>query len=723
MRTNRRTGTTLIEILVVIVVFLVGILAIVQVFPPGLNVLRTTRNNTIASQLGVAEMARIQGQAGQIAEMIVPVSYQWTGSGVRVTIDTNRLTNELMAAKDPDPQPGRLRWRPATGQYEIFTNGQFIGPWAHVSGSNLFNRVIGESKPVPGPRRIPGLPVGQDFGGVFNLTFAPAYYFPTPAGIGEDGVVQAYGNDMARRYGDRNYNFPNPNGRFREGEFFYVAAEDTDANNFTNEDQVWIAPNKLRKYRIAFSFAYNNSGRTDQYDVIVQANLDPVTPPSYARIVGNYWVISLPQLVSLPDIYGNPSQFTQANYRYAEPDSVRIQRLFQEIPATQAFDLNDPFQYKVIGTGVDGATGQGVCMGTLLFNPSGFGFRVRSNAGPNEVLLARVDYTVFDWRLIKDDFRVPTPELVAGNLLPKEVKLALNGLKAINSLGPDNRPFLGLGLKTPVLGTLTTKQTDDVVMQDLDTGGVILGNQQNDPNLPGYPQYPLSAWSVDKSAGHVTFHDVDQNPNNGLSAWMCFPTGDPNNPWTPRQLVNDVANRSVRVIYMGKSEWSVQPFKAARTYRVSGFIGANGMGPGECFVGGTLDSGGNAVGQPHRLYFAPYERGQKVLVGEIWKSINGNPPDALYDQEFQIVGIERVNGRDLAFAELWDKAPGALFDWSQGYAARRVRGASLKVRVMWNPASFYLEQNDDVKNYSELELWMRNWRRTENESLQVGGRN
>lgn len=717
MRTNRRSGTTLIEILVVIVVFLVGILAIVQVFPPGLNVLRTTRNNTIASQLGSAEMGRIQGESGQTAEMIVPVQYQWTSNGVRITIDTNRLTNDLMPAKDPGPLPGRI-----SRSGDVLVGANSLGNWSRVSGANLFNRVIGESKPVPAPQKVPGLPPGQNFGGIFNMTFAPAYYFPDSSGlIGEDGVVQVYGNDMAKRYGDRNYNIPNPDGRFREGEYYFVAAEDTDANYFTNEDQIWVAPNKFRKYRIALSFAYNNSGRTDQFDVIVQANLDPANPPSFAMMVGNYWVISLPQIISLPDIYGNASQFTQANYLYAEPDSVRMQRIYQEVPAAQSFDANDPFEYKVIG---HGNANDGYCLGTILFNPAGFDYRVRSSTGNNEILLARVDYTVLDWRLLKDDFRVPKPESVSGALLPKDVKLTLNGLKAIGTEGPDGNQFTGLGLPTPsFLSIVSPFKPDDVVVEDLDTGGVILGNRLNDPNAPGYPQFPTSAWSVEKSTGVLTFHDVDGNPANGLSAYVCFPTGDPVNPWTPQQLVPDMTNRSVRVIYMGKNEWSVQPFKAARSYRISGYLGANGMGPGECFVGGTLDSGGAPVGQAHRIYFAPFDLGQKVIVGEMWTSLNGSAPDALYDQEFQIVGIENINGRDLAYADIWDKTPtGTLFDWSQGYSVRRVRGASLRVRVMWNPASFRLD-TDPVKNYSELEVWMRNWRKTENESLQIGGRN
>ena len=654
-------------------------------------------------------MTRIQGQPGQLAEMVVPVKYQSTASGVRVIIDSNRLTGDLMPSKDPDPAPGRLS---KTGQ--VLVGGNSIGSWKRTSGSNVFSRVIGESKPVPGPQLIPGLPIGNNFGGVYNLTFSPAYYFPDSTGqIGEDGVVQVYGNDFARRYGNRDFNSPNPFGRYREGEYYFVSAEDTDDTYFPNEDQIWVAVSAKRKYRVAFSFAYTNNSRTEQYDLIVQANLDPSAPPSYAQVVGNYWVISLPQIVSLPDIYGNPSQFVQANYQYADPGSVRLQRIYQEIPIAQNFNPNDPYEYKVSGTGST------YFLGTIIFNPAGFNYRVYGSTRGTEVLQARVDYTVFDWRIIKDEFRVPRPELISGSLLPKDLKLSLASIKAIGSQGPDGLYENGLGLVTPVIGG-ASGFTDDVVVVDLQTGGVLLGNKPNDPNAPSFPQNPNSSWNVEKNSGQITFRDVDNNPANGLSAYICYPTGG--GAWTAPQLVGDITDRAIRVLYMGRNEWSVQPFKAARSYRVSGYVSANGLGPGECFVGGTLDQFGSPIGRPYRLYFAPFDLNQKVIVGELWINTGGNPT-ALYDQEFQITGIENVNGLDLAYADIHDKTPGAaVFDWSQGYSVRRVRGASLKVRVLWNPASFKLE-NDTAQNYKELEVWMRSWRKTENESLQIGGRN
>lgn len=89
-----------------------------------------------------------------------------------------------------------------------------------------------------------------------------------------------------------------------------------------------------------------------------------------------------------------------------------------------------------------------------------------------------------------------------------------------------------------------------------------------------------------------------------------------------------------------------------------------------------------------------------------------------YEQEFQIDAIEP--GLGLAYLDISTKLPGATFDATLGYAVRRVRGASMKVRVLWNPASFRLS-NDTADNYNRLEEWMRSYRRIETQSFSVRG--
>lgn len=704
---RKNAGTTLIEVLVVIVVFLVGILAVVQVFPPGLSLLRTTRNNTVAAALGDAELQRIVGQPGELAEMILPVSYVNQAGGIRILVNTNRRPGDLMPDKDATPLPGRI-----DSQGNVLVGGSSIGNWMKVSGSNLFSRVIGETKPVPSPRRIPGLPPGSDYGGLLQLTFAPTYYFQTAAGIGEPGVVLMYGNDLARRWGDRNENRPSPTGRWRDYEFYFVEAANTDMTYFPGEDQVWISPARNSDFRIAFSFSYlePNSGNVQQYDVIIQARIDVATPPPYAQVAGNFLVISLQQLVAEPDVFGNASQFSAANFRSAEFGSVRVSRVYRELPLATPF-TGDPYEYKILGAASTGGAGVDYCMGTLLVNPAAFEATFRTERGQRIPLQANVDYTVLDWRIIRDEFRVP--RVNDGN-----VKLTLNSIKPRSGLGKDGRPNPGLGIASPSLLPPEPNKTEDMVVVDLESGGLIMGNAENDPNAPGYPQNPTSAWQADKSNGVLQFRDIDGNAANGLSANIVFPTGDPLNPWSAPVLVPDISGRNVRTLYMGIGEWSAQPFKAARNYRISFALRANGLGPGECLVGGTPDASGVPQGNPSRIYFPLNDLGQRVLIGEIWYT-TATGPRSFDEQEWPVTGIENVRGTDLAYLDITTRG-GTVFDYANNYAVRRVRGASVKVRVLWNPSTFLLS-TDDVANYNSLEEWMRNWRRTEIEGFRPGG--
>lgn len=688
---HRRRGSSLIELMVVIVVFVVGILTFVQIFPPGLSILRVSRSNSVATQLADAEMQRITGKSAQLADYIAPVQYETIPGGIRIVTNPSHPTRELMPARDPDPAGGRIR---EDGQ--VLVGGQPIGDWQKVSGANLISRVIRESRTVPAPRRIPG----GEFGSLLNLTFAPVYYFPSGTGVGEPGVLTIYGNDMVRRWGNRQRNNPNEFGRIRDYEFYYVRADRTEgADPFTDQDQLWIGPARNRSYRIDFSFVYNNGGQYDQYEMIVIVELDTSNPPSYAAVEGNYWVISLPALVAEPDIYGR-TLYNTADFVTALGASIDVQRVFQEIPAADPFSNNNPFQYKVLSPN----------LASIMVNPIGFEYRVNSYGG-RQPLEANADYTVFDWRIIRDEFTVP-------QAFPSNVKLVMNGIQSRDTPGVDGRFYTGLGIPTPDISMGIDSQ--DFVLQDITTGGIILGNVARDVN-------PDSAYVVDKTNGSITFFDVDDTINpaagNRLSAYISYPTGNPLDPWSPPVFVPDISGRGVRALYMATGEWAVQVYKAAGRYRVTGLITASGLQIAECYIGASrTTTGGTVIGDPYRIYFPIADLGQKVVVGEIWYN-DGSGQNVIYDQEFQISDQQNVLGVQLAFIDIRSKlGPGAVFDYGNGYAVRRVRGASATVRVLWNPTQFALG-GDELENYNRLEQWMRSTRRIETESFVMSGEN
>lgn len=70
-RKRQTAGSTLIEVLVVIVIFLVGILAVVQIFPKGLNILVLARTNSVANALSRDQVEYLKAHVDQLPEDIV----------------------------------------------------------------------------------------------------------------------------------------------------------------------------------------------------------------------------------------------------------------------------------------------------------------------------------------------------------------------------------------------------------------------------------------------------------------------------------------------------------------------------------------------------------------------------------------------------------------------------------------------------------------------------
>lgn len=690
MRARNIAGTSLIEVLVVIVVFLVGILALVQVFPPGLTALRMTSASLTATNLAEAEAERLSGDRYGIPDYVATVEHVLTPSGLGVFVRADRATRELMAPKDPDPNPGRID---AFGNVLLSNGTVTLGEWARVSASNRISRVMGESHKIGAPRAV-----GGTYGAMVHLTFGPMYYYLLPSGVGEPGLLQVYGNEMARRMGDRRTASPIPAsfGTARDWEFFFVGRDKSDPlGPFAGEDQVWLGPATAKDVRIAFSFTYAGPGGPEQYDSVLIVSLDPGAVPPYATIVDNYWVVSLPQLVGQPDVYGR-SMYVPASVGSVHRDSVRIQRLFQEIPINAGFDPANPYQYKVLNGN----------LGTVLVNPLAFDYDVRTENGRSVPLVATADYTVFDWRILRDEFRVPD--------LPGEVKLVMSSVKSLGTDEPDGRDYRGIGFAGPAInpgGALTVRE-EDFVLMDIETGGVILGNLGDATDTSG-------AYHVEKRHGYVQFRDSDPGTP-GMQALVAYATGDPLNPWAT--VVEDVSGHAVRALYQANGEWSVQVYRSHARYRTTDVVAANGLQAGEVYVGGTRQSGPTLVGSADRLYFPLADLGQRVNVGEIWYRDGGGALRFVQDQNLLISGVENLMGIDHAYADISAVTGGGSLDttFAMGYVVRRVRGASMTVRVLNNPASFSLT-NDPVENYNRLESWSRNWKRHETESYVLGG--
>ncbi len=680
-RSRRTAGTSLVEILVVIVVFLIGILAIVQIFPGGFRLLGLTRSQSQATGLARATIERLKSGAEQLPERIVPVRYGLVGGNLVAVTDSTRRSGDLGPTADSLDQNGNL-----------FLAGDNIGGWRRASGANMVNRVIGEGAIVPAPRPVNSSISGDlYYGGLMTLQFGPAVFNNEIAtGSNNDVVFNVYGNDLSLSLGVPPAPATDP---FRMYLFYCTNPENNGATVHVPQT------NSPIRYRLAATGyvrdAMNNVRSVEVVDYIITA------PAS-----GSYGYMAVP----MSAVFVPPLINAGETLIGVEVDSLQLAPLFTRINKADSFvGVQNPYEYKLIddvNPGVSNAN-----MGVLLFSPAGYNYYVPNAQGRRMPLAARVNYNVYDWGILRDEFRIPTGDTAQPSDAAVEgparrsqaFKLTLNSLKVKGNSDTDGRTYNGLGFVVPNGGGGT--QELDVVVQDTETGGIYAYNPANlrDPIA--------TAYRVDRSSGTIWFQDRN-SATPELEVTLYNPVD-----WTPISIP-DARGRSVRVMYQTAQEFQAQVMKAADRY-----VGVSGVpGVGQCALGALGDPA-----QQTKLYFSNSDLGRNVAINEAFVqfasgirkvSVSGivKAPTALDPVQLPSFDLRDIYGADVV---AW--SPVDETGKSQGYIIRGVRGASVAVRVLWNPQKFTLGTNG-AANMDSLDRWGQGWRKSVTETyLQKGG--
>ncbi len=663
---KRVLGTTLIEILVVIVVFLVGILAVIQIFPKGFQLLLLNRNKMISQALARDYVESLKLRPDQLPEQIVSAYYS----------NGNLVIN---SGKDPSDLGTIASFINSNG-FASDGSGNALGNWAYFTGSNVFRRVIGEGRRVPAPRAVGTS--SQFFGGLMVLQFGPISYQPqngaTPSNL------SVYGNDLEQFVG-----LPNVQAQRTDYQYFVINPTNSAiAIEFPSGNLQQDTYNRV--YRVSFSaYVSNGSGGVFKRDY---TELAPVSiPPQNPDISGQAPLSAAIPLAGVNGLVTDPVVSVDLN-------TLRVQRFFVQLPKSgQAFSAVDPYQYKLLNENI----------GVLLFNPIGNGVFISREGHDREPLTARVNYDVYDWRILHDDFRVDI------GVLPGEVssanpqavfaqhKLPVGGLKVAGNAGPDGLPNTPIPTLETARGDGTTDtsgangpKADNFVLMDLDTGGIYCEVNPSNPSQ--------NLISIDKSSGVVTFYDLDNDPTNGITGVILLPDGTTVNV--------QMDNRAVRALYMVNQEFSVQVLKSAAQYSVA--TTPTNLSVGQFYIGGTQTGLGSAT----RIYFPNSDNGRKVTIGEVTYVDGSGVTHDLMGQDFLVTG-----GNDatvaLPFVDLTSVDPSAQsISFANGFGARNVKGASVTVRVLWNPTNFFLTGNSP-QNLSSLNRWGQAWRKSTNETF------
>jgi hypothetical protein len=651
MRKRRNSGFSLIEILVVLVVLIVGILSAMRLFPLGIIGLTNTRDYTTAQVMARSMIDKLATHPEDLPEQILPVRYNFVG-------------NNLLLETDPMVSPRELG---AGG--DILENGNVIVqgggevPWRYANDANRVRRVIGEGGTIPAPR-----PVGNEFGGLRVLNFAPI--------VDDTTLLLVYGRELE----DDHVGGTSPGDMRRNPESWEMEHDD-------DVPQAWFHGSRWRpvQYKLSFGYYRNNGGQLERVDVIdavitVTENPNPGDPSQALYDSANNRVAP----INLLDLIGNPPTYIELDH-----ESIKASRLFNQIGLADVFDPRDPYQYKVLGGN----------LGAILFNPRSYNYRERRER--NRVpIIAQVNYDVYDWHIIADEIR--------GDRTRSPLhKLTLQQIKATGDQQNDRRRYDGLNIPVPD-GTGGTVLDRDIVVMDLDTGGIV--SPTVNPNQPNGPK----SYKVDYLRGVIAFGSPllaggGELSNTGIT--IILPVA----AQTPLTGV-DPAGRNFRVLYKAHDDWAAQVFKAPQRISVS-LVPA--LGTAQAYVGGT--NGGN--GQPTKVYFSPANLGAKVSIREVRYRDAANNLRVLHDQDFLIRGTAGA-GDPLGFLpsiDIREADPNAVaFDWTYGYAVRGIGGSSVRARVIWNKAEkddVPGDSGNDIADRMDMhEAWTRNWRRVEVES-------
>jgi type II secretory pathway pseudopilin PulG len=656
----KQKGTTLVELLVVIVVFLVGILAVVQIFPKGFQILLTTRNNAQASALARDMVEHLKASPDQIPDAIVAVHYV-NGTPIQ---DPGRSIYDLGPQGDSVDQYGNL-----------YLAGTEVGNWLQYSGANSFRRIIGEGQRVPAPRLV-----GSLYGGLRLLAFGPIDSTFTPV---------FYANDLAKTS-------VLPQG------LTSVATQTVNVGTTSSAPSVTVSqfttPDSLSAYQYfvdqagssgAVLYLPTNSLFNRVYHLSLSAYVG--TPSSFSR--QDYTDLNLyvplttnqingvtPPLIAVPisAILANTSGALQGGQSMAsvEYDSIRVQPEYYSVASFGA----DPFQYETLDS----------TLGVYLFNPAAYNVIVEKPGGAREPLIAKANYDAKDWRILRQDFRLDSQLQLNGGSYA-QFELAMPSLLVGTQTGPDGLPNGGLPLleaSTTSYAPYQSSLADNLMVIDIQTGGVV---SEVDPNNASDQLI-----TINKSTGMLTINAAPEGASGTITGFVLLP-----NTTTP--VAMDLTARPLRVLYRARNNWAMFPTKAASFYSQ---VNTSPPAEGQVYVPASAGT---------RIYFPVSDLHQKVTVDQLFYYA-GTTPKEIDGQDFVIEYPTGSNPVGLPCIDVTtvDSSASSL-STAYGAVARGIKGASLTVQVIWNPASFRLGTNATA-NIGLINTWGQSWRRTTNQT-------
>ena len=291
LRRLDRSGTSLIEVLVTFVVFLIGMVSVLRMFPGGFLSMRQTENSTLAHRLAQAEIERWEGRSANLPSGILP----WgrflssaTANSVLSDIDPANLTDPIL--------PG--------GYY--------------YSDVNKFRRINGEATRIPVPSAS-----NWNAGSIYILGYSPIAVDST-----DPRSLIIYGGEMSRK--------PLPSDlRNLELKWYNEYAIDY------HDALLYMKPlqGKDRYFVITYSYWQEDGVKMKLFPAVGVKVF--VLAPAPEELDNGYQSVPIP-----PPMGGYfPSEFNGI-----DEGSDSLHREFEELIVTATWSNTDPYEFKLVET-------------------------------------------------------------------------------------------------------------------------------------------------------------------------------------------------------------------------------------------------------------------------------------------------------------------------------------------------------------------------------------
>ncbi|MCE5322473.1 hypothetical protein LLG46_04055 [bacterium] len=568
---NKR-GTSLVEVLVVMVVLLVGIMTVIQMFPTGFGIVKAAESRTIATRLAQQELERWKAMSANLPTGIIPIKEDGTFFADN-TAYSAEIRNKCVLAGPPF--------------------GEFMTVDDVLERGNVLNirQVIGETTSIPAPGYFQ-TGSGTEFGSKYTLAFSPIDVYTDDNGL--NGLSIKSG-PLQRAVGSVTY-LPS----IKRGQYsiVYTSGSSEFYVSFPRESS-----SIDRFYYISYSYWAVPTGTTDSDPTLISV-LDQRVPDS-GTISGDD--VSFQTVTITP-----PSGYDVVGIQESSDTCARgFSLLGESDPWT-----SDPYTYKLSDS----------ILGIISFNPNAQD-RYEYTAYGKRPIEASIDYRIYDPRIIREDKVIPD---VSDNAERIPIKLALRFILNAGAPSditdgdptdnPDEPTFEGLmrqyngrpqlGRKITISDDLTIKYS--MLIVDLKTG-LRVGVPESSGSGTGVPLYTSDF--VDYKTGVVNL----PGPAAASDDRACLI--DYSNNIIVKNV--DLRGRNLRFLYRADGDWSVQCNKAYANYS-------------RVYEPSSVEYDKYCLVDSNRLLFAPCDAGKTVSVDYTYVTTSDNVEHRVVGRACQI---------------------------------------------------------------------------------------